>query len=108
MPCRSTRGCVGLASDALERLGRRLGERFRHGHPRTLRRYFLCIPAQLYLLGPDRLLVVLRVTRLRPLWEALCRRANSDPVRIPCERKLTLSQGTDEAHSELLTALPAE
>ena len=82
----------GLATDALERLSRRLGQRFRHAHPRTLRRYFLCIPAQLYLLGPDRLLVVLRVTRLRPLWEALCRRANRDPVRIPWlqNRKLLL------------------
>ena len=81
-----------MATDALERLSRRLGERFRRAHPRTLRRYILCIPAQLYLMGPDRLLVVLRVTRLRPLWEALCRRANSDPDRIPWlhNRKLLL------------------
>lgn len=73
----------GLCTDALERFGRRLGDRFRHAHPRTLRRFFFCIPAQLYQCGTDRLLVVLTVTRLRPLWEALIRRANSDPVRIP-------------------------
>ena len=83
----------GLATDALERLGRRLGNRFLHAHPRTLRRYWLCIPAELYLLGTDRLLVVLRVKRLRSLWETLIRRANSDPVRIPWlqNRKLLLA-----------------
>lgn len=83
----------GLATDALERLSRRLGHRFLHAHPRTLRRYFLCIPAQLYLLGTDRLLVVLHVKRLRSVWEALIRHANSDPVRIPWlqNRKLLLA-----------------
>lgn len=77
----------------LERLGPRLDLRFKHAHPRTLRRYFLCIPAQLYLLGTDRLLVVLRVKRLRSVWEVLIRHANSDPVRIPWlhNRKLLLA-----------------
>jgi len=76
-------------------LSRRLGERLRRSHPRTLRRYFLCLPTELYLLGPDRLLVVLQVKRLHPLWEALCRRANSDPVRISWlhNRKLLLCLG---------------
>ncbi len=75
------------------RLGRRLGPRFLHAHHRTLRRCFLSIPAELYLLGTDRLLVVLRVKRLRSLWEALIRHANRDPVRIPWlqNRKLLLA-----------------
>lgn len=83
----------GVCTDALERLGPRLGERFVHAHPRTVRRYFLCLPAQLYLLGTDRLLVVIRVKRLRSLWEALLRRVNGDPVRIPWleNRKLLLA-----------------
>lgn len=84
---------VALATDALERLSTRLGERFLHCHPRTLRRYLLCLPGELYLLGTDRLLVVVRAQRLRPLWELLVRRLNRDPVRIPWlqNRKLLLS-----------------
>ena len=93
----------GLATDALERLGRRLGNGFLHAHPRTLRRYFLCIPAELYLLGTDRLLVVLRVKRLRPLWEALIPHANADPVRIPGleNRKLLLALDKKVARPKL-------
>ena len=70
-----------------------VGSHFLHAHPWTLRRYWLCIPAELYLLGTDRLLVVLRVKRLRSLWETLIHRANGDPVRIPWlhNRKLLLA-----------------
>lgn len=83
---------AALATDALERLSRRLDERFVHCHPRTLRRYLLGLPGELYLLGPDRLLVVIRAQRLRSLWEPLVRRLNRDPVRIPWlqNRKLLL------------------
>ena len=83
----------GLCTDALERLGTSLGVRFVHAHLRTLRRYWLCIPAQMYLLGTDRFLVVLQVKRLRSLWEVLIQRANADPVRIPWleNRKLLLA-----------------
>jgi len=82
-----------LCTNALEKLSRRLDPRFLHAHPRTLRRYFLYIPAQHYLLGPDRFLVVLQVGRLRALWAALVERANRDPVRIPWlhNRKLLLA-----------------
>lgn len=82
-----------LCTNALEQLSTHLDPRFMHAHPRTLRRYFLHIPAQLYLLGTDRFLVVLQVGRLRPLWAALAERANRDPVRIPWlhNRKLLLA-----------------
>ena len=52
-----------------------------------IRRYFLCIPAELYLLGTDRLLVVLRVKRLRPLWEALMPSRQRRPRAHPLARK---------------------
>lgn len=83
----------GHATDVLDRLTARLPERFRHAHPRTLRRFLFAQPGELYLLGPDRLLVVLHATRLRPLWQALITRLNRDPVRIPWlqNRKLLLN-----------------
>jgi hypothetical protein len=83
----------GHATDALDRLTARLPTRFRHAHPRTLRRFLFAQPGELYLLGPDRLLVVLHATRLRPLWQALLTRLNRDPVRIPwlLNRKLLLN-----------------
>ncbi len=74
---------AGRATNAMKQLGAPLGAAFLHAHKRTLRRYLLCLPAQLYLLGPDRLLVALQPKRLRPVWEALLRRLNRDPVRIP-------------------------
>lgn len=73
----------GHATDVLDRFTARLPERFRHAHPRTLRRFLFAQPGELYLLGPDRLLVVFHATRLRPLWQALITRLNRDPVRIP-------------------------
>jgi len=45
----------------------RLGQRWVHCHPRTLRRYLLGLPGELYLLGSDRLLVVIHAQRLRSL-----------------------------------------
>ena len=83
----------GHATDVLDRLTARLPKRFRHAHPRTLRRFLFAQPGELYLLGPDRLLVVLHATRLRPLWQALLTRLNRDPVRIPWlqNRKLVLN-----------------
>lgn len=92
---------VALATDALERLGTRLGDRFVHSHPRTLRRYLLCLPGELYRLGADRLLVVVHAQRLRPLWEKRVRRLNRDPVRIPWlqNRKLLLCLDPPPGHS---------
>ncbi len=83
----------GHTTDVLDRLTARLPERFRHAHPRTLRRFLFAQPGELYLLGPDRLLVVLHATRLRPLWQSLIAKLNRDPVRIPWlqNRKLLLN-----------------
>lgn len=83
----------GHATDVLDRLTASLPAHFRHAHPRTLRRFFFAQPGELYLLDPDRLLVVLHATRLRPLWQSLIARLNRDPVRIPWlqNRKLLMN-----------------
>jgi hypothetical protein len=92
---------VALATDAMERLSSRLGKLWTHCHPRTLHRYLLCLPGELYLLCPDRLLVVIRAQRLRPLWQKLLHRLNGDPVRIPRlqNRKLLLCLDPPLGHS---------
>lgn len=74
--------CAALAANALDALTLRLPQRFRHAHPRTLRRWFLNINADLYQ-GKDTLIVALKPSRLRPLWEELVRQMNRRPVRIP-------------------------
>lgn len=67
----------------LGRLTACLTERCSHAHPRTLRRPFFAQPSELYLLGPDHLLDVIRATHLCPLWQSLSARFHRDPVRIP-------------------------
>lgn len=90
----------GHATDVLDRLTARLPKRFRHAHPRTLRRFLFAQPGELYLLGTDRFLVVLHATRLRPLWQALINRLNRHPVRIPWlqNRKLLLNLAPKTPH----------
>jgi hypothetical protein len=83
---------AAVASDVLEGFSKRLLPRFRHAFPRTLRRWFFQVPAQLYQ-GPDSLVVLLAPRHLRGLWERLVVHANADPVRIPWlgNRRLLLS-----------------
>ena len=83
---------VALAAHALDDLGQVLPRRGRSVHPRTLRRWLLGVPADLYL-APDVLHVVLQPHRLRPVWATLIARANRHPVRIPWlnDRRLILS-----------------
>ncbi len=82
----------GMASDALDALSQRIGGPFLHAMPRTLRRYFLNTPAEVYQL-PDAWVVLLHITGQRPAWEALVAHLNRDPVRIPWagNRKLILA-----------------
>lgn len=90
---------AALAANALDALTRAcpadlLPRRLRlvHAHPRTLRRWLLYTPAEIYQ-TPARLIVLLTVRHLRPLWEYLAKRANTSPVQIPWMggRRLTLS-----------------
>lgn len=67
------------ASDVLEGFSRRLLPRFHHAHPRTLRRWFFQVPAQLYQ-GPDSLVVLLAPRHLRGLWSVWS--ATPMPIRF--------------------------
>jgi hypothetical protein len=83
---------AALAADALATQSRTLPVGARDRHPRTVRRWLLQVPADLYL-GAGTLLVVLYPRHLRALWEQLVEHANRRPVRIPwlADRRLILS-----------------
>lgn len=83
---------AGLATNALLEFSEQLPQRFLRAQPRTLRRWFLCVPADLYL-GDDTLIVLLRPKRLRSVWRALIEHANRRHTRIPWleNRRLILS-----------------
>ena len=86
---------AALATNALLTFTELLPTRFHRAHPRTLRRWFFCIPAELYL-GNDTLIVLLRPKRLMSVWHALVERANRRNTRIPWlqNRRLILSLDT--------------
>lgn len=83
---------AALAVNALLAFTTALPERFHHAHPRTLRRWFFHVPAELYL-GHDTLIVSLHPTHLRPLWQHLIAHLNRRALRIPWleQRRLVLS-----------------
>lgn len=80
------------AADALTMLSEALPLGARTRHPRTIRRWLLQVPADLFL-GHGTLLVVLYPRHLRRLWQQLIEGANHRPIRIPWldNRKLILS-----------------
>jgi hypothetical protein len=80
------------AAEAIARLSESLPGASRARHPRTVRRWLLQVPAELYL-GEGKLVVLLQPRHLRALWQRLVERANRRPVRIPWmdDRKLILS-----------------
>jgi len=86
---------AALATNALLALTERLPQRFRRAHPRTLRRWFLNTPANLYL-GQDTLIVSLRPRRMLAVWRTLIAWANRRNTRIPWldNRQLILSIDT--------------
>lgn len=83
---------AALAANALDSLTLSLPARFRHAHPRTLRRWLFNIEADLFQ-GSTTLIVSLKPRRLLPVWDELVRVANRHPVRIPWldNRKLILA-----------------
>jgi hypothetical protein len=83
---------AALATNALLSFSLLLPDRFHRAHPRTLRRWFLFTPADLFL-GNDTLIVLLKPKRLLPLWQFLVQRANQRHTRIPWldNRRLILS-----------------
>lgn len=83
---------AALATNALQAFSLLLPSQFHRAHPRTLRRWFLFTPAELFL-GHDTLIVLLKPKRLLPLWNFLIQRANQRNTRIPWldNRRLILS-----------------
>ncbi len=83
---------AALATNALQAFSLLLPNQFHRAHPRTLRRWFLFTPAELFL-GHDTLIVLLKPKRLLPLWNFLIQRANQRNTRIPWldNRRLILS-----------------
>ena len=83
---------AALVTNALLEFSQTLPERFHRAHPRTLRRWFLFTPADIYL-GRDTLIVSLRPKRLRGVWQTLIAQANRRHTRIPWmdNRRLILS-----------------
>jgi hypothetical protein len=81
-----------LAANVMDELTKSLPDCFVHAHPRTLRRWFLNIPAEMYQ-GDDTFIVLLKPKRLWDVWQSLVERANRRPVRIPWleNRRLILS-----------------
>ena len=73
---------AALATNALLELSLDLPPRFHRAQPRTLRRWFLCTPAELYA-GDGTLIVLLRPKRFREVWQALVDKANRRNTRIP-------------------------
>lgn len=83
---------AALATNALLDFTKLLPDRFCYAHPRTLRRWFFQIPADIFL-GNGTLIVLLKPKRLTDTWQALVERANRRALRIPWmdNRRLILS-----------------
>jgi hypothetical protein len=73
---------TGLAVNALKSFSLSLPERFHLAHPRTLRRFWLNVNAELYL-GNGTLIVLLKPRWFRAWWVKKLERFNSKRVRVP-------------------------
>jgi hypothetical protein len=73
---------TGLAVNALKSLSLSLPEHFHFAHPRTLRRFWLNVNAELYL-GAGTLIVLLQPRWFRDWWATRVERFNAKRVRVP-------------------------
>jgi hypothetical protein len=73
---------TGLAVNTLKTLTGELPDRFRLAHPRTLRRWFLNIRADLYL-GNGTLIILMRPRWFRGWWLRKVQRLNKRNIRVP-------------------------
>jgi hypothetical protein len=73
---------AGLAVNALRTFTTSLPKRFRLAHPRTLRRWFLNMVADLYL-GKNTLIVIMRPRWFRGWWKKKIERLNAKNIRVP-------------------------
>lgn len=73
---------TGLAVNALNFFASTLPKRYRHAQPRTLRRWFLNMQADLYL-GKGTLFIVMKPKWFRGWWAKKIKRLNAKNIRIP-------------------------
>jgi hypothetical protein len=73
---------TGLAVNLLKSLTAELPPRFRLAHPRTLRRWFLNMRADLYL-GKGTLIIIMRPRWFRGWWAKKIERLNKRNIRVP-------------------------
>jgi hypothetical protein len=73
---------AALATNVLVLFTRTLPPRYRNAHPRTMRRWWLNVHADLYH-GKDTLIVVLRPRWFRGWWRKHIERVNAKKVRLP-------------------------
>ena len=73
---------TGLAVNALKSLTPELPKRFRLAHPRTLRRWFLNMRADLYL-GKGTLIILMRPRWFRAWWARKIVRLNKRNISVP-------------------------
>jgi hypothetical protein len=73
---------TGLAVNALKSFTTLLPKRFLLAHPRTLRRWFLNMVADLYL-GKGTLIVIMRPRWFRSWWKKKIDRLNARNIRVP-------------------------
>lgn len=73
---------AGLAVNSLRALTDSLPEPFKLAHPRTLRRWWLHLPADLYL-SDKALFVVLRPRWFREWWQQKVEHLNARKIRVP-------------------------
>jgi hypothetical protein len=73
---------AGLAVNALGHFTASLPERFHRAHPRTLRRWWLLFPAELYL-SDKALFVVLHPRWFRDWWQHHIQHLNAKKLRVP-------------------------
>ena len=73
---------AGLAVNALKSFTETLPERYHRAHPRTLRRWWLNVYADLYL-GNGTLIVIMRPRWFRGWWAKKIKRLNDKKIRVP-------------------------
>lgn len=73
---------AGLAVNSLRSLTASLPPQFKLAHPRTLRRWWLCFPADLYL-SDKALFVILKPRWYRSWWQQQLEHLNAKKLRIP-------------------------
>lgn len=73
---------AGLAVNTLKTFTASLPKQFHLAHPRTLRRWWLNVPADLYL-GKGTLIVVLHPRRHKEWWDQRLEQLNAKRIRVP-------------------------